>query len=94
MACVELELSNSSTLIIDAGAGIRSLGVGGRALLAHLHLDHIQGLMFFAPCFRSETKITNNLGPVVAREPLLEERIARYISGALSPSRSASFPAR
>ena len=26
-------------------------------LLTHLHLDHIQGLMFFAPCFRAGTEL-------------------------------------
>ena len=27
-------------------------------LLTHLHLDHIQGLMFFPPCFRADAEIT------------------------------------
>ena len=87
-SCVELELSDGSTLIIDAGTGIRSLGVGIakrlpkiNILLTHLHLDHIQGLMFFAPCFRSESEITI-WGPS-SPEASLEERIARYISAAL-----------
>src|SRR6185312_6495664 len=89
-SCVELELSDGSTLIIDAGTGIRSLGVGIaqrlpkiNILLTHLHLDHIQGLMFFAPCFRSETEITI-WGPS-SPEASLEERISRYISAPLSP---------
>ena len=54
-------------------------------LLTHLHLDHIQGLMFFAPCFRSETEITI-WGPS-SPEASLEDRIARYISAPLSPGR-------
>src|SRR3954462_15928028 len=62
---VELGLSDGSTLIIDAGTGIRSRG--GRIakelpkiniLLTPLPLDHIQDLLFFAPCFRSESQIT------------------------------------
>jgi len=79
-SCVELGLSDGSTLIIDAGTGIRSLGVGIandlpkiNILLTHLHLDHIQGLMFFAPCFRSESQITI-WGPS-SPEASLEERI-------------------
>src|SRR3954462_4828879 len=82
-SCVELELSDGSTLIIDAGTGLRSLGVGIakklpkiNILLTHLHLDHIQGLMFFAPCFQSESEITI-WGPS-SPEASLEERILRY----------------
>jgi ribonuclease BN (tRNA processing enzyme) len=97
-SCVELELSDGSTLIIDAGTGIRGLGVGIASanlpkiniLLTHLHLDHIQGLMFFAPCFRSESDITI-WGPS-SPEASLEERIARYISAPLSPVEVRELP--
>jgi phosphoribosyl 1,2-cyclic phosphodiesterase len=96
-SCVELKLSDGSTLIIDAGTGIRSLGVGIakslpkiNILLTHLHLDHIQGLMFFAPCFSSESEITI-WGPS-SPEASLEERIARYISAPLSPVEVRELP--
>lgn len=96
-SCVELTLSDGSTLILDAGTGIRSLGVGIaetlpkiNILLTHLHLDHIQGLMFFAPCFRSETAITI-WGPS-SPEASLEDRIARYISAPLSPVEVRELP--
>jgi phosphoribosyl 1,2-cyclic phosphodiesterase len=96
-SCVELELSDGSTLIIDAGTGIRSLGVGIaeslpriHILLTHLHLDHIQGLMFFAPCFRSESEITI-WGPS-SPEASLEQRIGRYISAPLSPVEVRELP--
>ncbi|HSD23422.1 MAG TPA: MBL fold metallo-hydrolase, partial [Solirubrobacterales bacterium] len=96
-SCVELELSDGTGLIIDAGTGIRSLGVGIaetlptiNILLTHLHLDHIQGLMFFAPCFRSESQITI-WGPS-SPEASLEERIARYISAPLSPVEVRELP--
>ena len=97
-SCVELELSDGSTLIIDAGTGIRGLGRRDRRrscrqvniLLTHLHLDHIQGLMFFAPCFRSESEITI-WGPA-SPEASLEERIARYISAPLSPVEVRELP--
>jgi len=96
-SCIELELSDGSTLIIDAGTGIRSLGVGIAAklpkvniLLTHLHLDHIQGLMFFPPCFRSEVEITI-WGPS-SPEATLESRIARYISAPLSPVEVRELP--
>jgi phosphoribosyl 1,2-cyclic phosphodiesterase len=96
-SCVELELADGSTLILDAGTGIRGLGVGIAAklptinvLLTHLHLDHIQGLMFFAPCFRSESSITI-WGPS-SPEASLEARIARYISAPLSPVEVKELP--
>jgi phosphoribosyl 1,2-cyclic phosphodiesterase len=96
-SCIELALSDGSALIIDAGTGIRSLGVGIakslpkiNILLTHLHLDHIQGLMFFAPCFRSESEITI-WGPS-SPEASLEERISRYISAPLSPVEVRELP--
>ena len=97
-SCLELELSDGSMLIIDAGTGIRGLGVGLakkipkkiNILLTHLHLDHIQGLMFFAPCFNADTTITI-WGPS-SPEASLEERIARYISAPLSPVEVRELP--
>jgi phosphoribosyl 1,2-cyclic phosphodiesterase len=96
-SCVQLELSDGSSLIIDAGTGIRTLGVGIaknpskiNILLTHLHLDHIQGLMFFAPCFQAGSTITI-WGPS-SPEASLEERIARYISAPLSPVEVRELP--
>ena len=59
-------------------------------LLTHLHLDHIQGLMFFAPCFRAGSRITI-WGPA-SPEANLESRIARYISAPLSPVEVRELP--
>jgi ribonuclease BN (tRNA processing enzyme) len=59
-------------------------------LLTHLHLDHIQGLMFFPPCFRSDAEITI-WGPA-SPEASLEDRIARYISAPLSPVEVRELP--
>ena len=57
-------------------------------LLTHLHLDHIQGLMFFAPMFSPSREIVV-WGPAAPEAPL-RDRIARYLSAPLTPSRSAS----
>ena len=59
-------------------------------LLTHLHLDHIQGLMFFPPCFRAESTI-RIWGPS-SPEASLEARIARYISAPLSPVEVRELP--
>ena len=73
-----------STLVLDAGTGIRSLGLRMPARTpdppaAHPpHLDHIQGLMFFAPMFNPEAEVIL-WGPAAPEAPL-RDRIARYLS--------------
>ena len=95
-SCVQLSLAGGDELILDAGTGIRNLGIDltpGRRihiLLTHLHLDHIQGLMFFPPCFRPDSEITI-WGPS-SPEASLEDRIARYISAPLSPVEVRELP--
>ena len=95
-SCLQVTLSDGTTIILDAGTGIRSLGLDmtGTArysiLLTHLHLDHIQGLMFFAPAFHPRSEITV-WGPAAA-EATLEARIARYISAPLSPVEVRELP--
>src|ERR687884_720242 len=59
-------------------------------LLTHLHLDHIQGLMFFAPLFRPQCEIVI-WGPA-SPEASLEDRIARYISAPLAPIEVRELP--
>jgi phosphoribosyl 1,2-cyclic phosphodiesterase len=83
-------MPDGSVLVLDAGTGIRNLGITWRRteqplhiLLTHLHLDHIQGLMFFAPAFRPESEIVI-WGPA-SPEASLRDRIARYISAPLAP---------
>jgi phosphoribosyl 1,2-cyclic phosphodiesterase len=94
---VEVTLSDGSTLILDAGTGIRNLGIEFPAtgqpiniLLTHLHLDHIQGLMFFGPAFRKDSEIVV-WGPP-SDEASLCDRIARYISAPLAPVEVRELP--
>ena len=95
-SCVQVTLASGEQLILDAGTGIRGLGLRllteprVKILLTHLHLDHIQGLMFFPPCFRSESEITI-WGPS-SPEASLEDRVARYISAPLSPVEIRELP--
>lgn len=67
-SCILLEREDVSDrlVILDAGSGLRPLGNeigrrGGRMevdlLLSHTHWDHIQGLPFFAPMFRSDSAV-------------------------------------
>jgi phosphoribosyl 1,2-cyclic phosphodiesterase len=97
-SCVQLTLDDGTVLVLDAGTGIRNLGLALpptdrplNILLTHLHLDHIQGLMFFAPMFRPESQIVI-WGPA-SPEASLEDRIARYISAPLSPVEVRELPA-
>ena len=95
-SCVQVTLDGGEELILDAGTGIRNLGLNllngpkVNLLLTHLHLDHIQGLMFFPPCFQEDSSITI-WGPA-SPEASLEDRIARYISAPLSPVEIRELP--
>jgi phosphoribosyl 1,2-cyclic phosphodiesterase len=96
-SCVQVTLSDGTMIALDAGTGIRSLGLALverptrlHILLTHLHLDHIQGLVFFAPAFNTETEIVI-WGPA-SPEASLRDRIARYISAPLSPVEVRELP--
>lgn len=98
-SCVQVTLDDGRLLVLDAGTGLRELGlslaragepVRAEILLTHLHLDHIQGLMFFAPCFQPESEIVI-WGPA-SPHASLEDRIARYISAPLTPIEVRELP--
>jgi phosphoribosyl 1,2-cyclic phosphodiesterase len=96
-SCVQVTLSDGTILALDAGTGIRSMGLAVNddrtrinILLTHLHLDHIQGLMFFAPAFRPSSELVI-WGPE-SPEASLQDRIARYISAPLSPVEVRELP--
>ncbi|MBD0282584.1 MAG: MBL fold metallo-hydrolase [Thermoleophilaceae bacterium] len=96
-SCVQVTLSDGTLLALDAGTGIRSMGLGlaeparpVHILLTHLHMDHIQGLMFFGPAFDPTSEIVI-WGPE-APDASLRDRIARYISAPLSPVEVRELP--
>jgi len=97
-SCVQVTLSDGNIVVLDAGSGIRDLGPTCaqaeqiNILLTHLHLDHIQGLLFFAPFFRPGVEIVIWGPPVPGRS--LRDRIARYLSAPLSPVEIRSLPAK
>jgi phosphoribosyl 1,2-cyclic phosphodiesterase len=102
-ACVEVRIGDSS-LIIDAGTGIRKLGIelqkefagknlGIDLLLTHFHWDHIQGLPFFAPLYSpdSEVRFYSTRPPSELRELLEGEMAHPYfpVSFELLPAKRA-----
>jgi len=90
-SCVEIEFADGTTLILDAGSGIRELGkrIAERdpgllyICLTHLHLDHVEGLGFFEPLWTPGWKL-HFWGPPSATTTL-KDRVARYLSPPLFP---------
>jgi phosphoribosyl 1,2-cyclic phosphodiesterase len=99
-SCVEVVLADETVLVLDAGTGIRELGIelldrGARSLnvlLTHLHLDHLEGLRFFAPLWdeRVTLDIWGPPSPVLS----LEERVRRSFSPPLFPIDLRDLPAQ
>ena len=67
-ACTEVRCGQH-LLILDAGTGIRMLGLSlqeefegrrlkGHIFVGHTHWDHIQGFPFFAPAFNADNEFT------------------------------------
>ena len=98
-SCIELRPPGCDVVILDAGTGIRELGVrlvreGAERmflLLTHLHVDHLEGLGMFEPIWRSQTElhIWGPSSPVAS----LEQRIAMYFSPPLFPVHLSEVPA-
>jgi phosphoribosyl 1,2-cyclic phosphodiesterase len=99
-SCVEVLLADGTTLVLDGGTGIRSLGLelldrGVRQvnlLLTHLHLDHVEGLRFFAPLW--DERVTVDVWGPPSPISSLPERIARAFSPPLFPVDLHDVPAR
>jgi len=99
-SCVEIRGEDGQVLVLDAGTGMRPLGVvmaeegtePVHVLLTHLHMDHLQGLGFFRPLFQPGREI-HIWGPASPVQPLAD-RIATYLSPPLFPVRLADVPSK
>jgi len=77
-ACVEVRDQSNALLVLDAGTGLRELGLSlanagpltVELLLSHLHWDHIQGIPFFRPAYDPDSTLRIH-GPAQQR-PLRE----------------------
>ena len=97
-ACVTVEGSGGTVLVLDAGTGIRLVDAAVPAsakrvdiLLSHLHMDHIIGLGFF-PVLQRRGLAVHMWGPKTAGEDL-RTRLTRYLSPPLFPVRIRDLPA-
>jgi phosphoribosyl 1,2-cyclic phosphodiesterase len=98
-ACVEVRPAPDHLIVLDAGSGIRALGATISdevrridLLITHLHMDHIQGLGFFAPLFTGRAEV-DIWGPPSIRASL-HQRLTRYLSPPLFPVDLRDFEAR
>ncbi len=97
-SCVQVTLADGAQLVLDAGTGIRDVELSDdeprhiHILLTHLHLDHIQGLLFFAPLFDPRNEVTI-WGPSMIGATL-RQRIARYLSAPLTPVELREVPSK
>lgn len=89
-ACVSVDGDEGNLLVLDAGTGIRRLGLSLTStprrvdvLLTHLHIDHIIGLGFFAP-LRTRGAEVHVWGPASTSLDL-RARLSRYLSPPLFP---------
>jgi phosphoribosyl 1,2-cyclic phosphodiesterase len=96
-SCVSVSGSGGTLLVLDAGTGIRRLAATLPPtlkridiLLTHLHMDHIQGLGFFAPLYRPDVEV-HIWGPGSTTMGL-EARLKRYLSPPFFPVNLSEFP--
>lgn len=99
--CVEVRLADGTVIILDGGTGLRELGKALLAedhrgplslLLTHVHYDHIMGLPFFGPLWRSDTTV--NIYPLAndAHRDSTQRRV--LFDGVHFPVRGSDIPAR
>jgi phosphoribosyl 1,2-cyclic phosphodiesterase len=96
-SAVEVRAADDTTLVLDAGTGIRGLGeqiardvARVDILLTHLHMDHIQGLGFFAPLYCPAIDV-HIWGPASSTQAL-GARLSRYLSPPLFPVHLRDLP--
>ena len=99
-SCVVVQPTAGDPIILDLGTGLRVFGCGwpatipfrGTALVSHLHWDHVQGLPFFAPVVRADSKI-DVYGPSPQDGGTLEAAFDAFITPPYFPVTIRQLPA-
>jgi len=89
-SCVQVLGTQGTMIVLDAGTGMREMSrylpsnlKRVDVLLTHLHMDHIQGLGFFAPFYNRNVEV-HLWGPRSTTRDL-RGRLMRYLSPPLFP---------
>jgi phosphoribosyl 1,2-cyclic phosphodiesterase len=98
--CVEVRLDDGSLIVLDAGTGIRKLGLQllsepvdtVHLFLTHLHLDHLEGIGFFSGLWDPDVDL-HIWGPA-SLQRTLRERVATLLSEPLFPVHIDNVPRR
>jgi phosphoribosyl 1,2-cyclic phosphodiesterase len=95
-SCVEVRTASGRLIVLDGGTGIRLLGLTVEPdvteidiLLTHMHLDHVEGLGFFAPFF-DPARTIRFWGPRPG-ELSLADQVALYLSPPFFPRKFGTF---
>lgn len=99
--CLEVLCDGGERIILDAGTGIRALGlqlarsmpVSCSVFISHTHWDHIQGLPFFVPLFAPGNTLTihGTFDPIGMKD--IREILAGQMDYNYFPVRSAELAA-
>ncbi|CAD5265998.1 Phosphoribosyl 1 [Alteromonas sp. 38] len=97
-ACVHIELTDGTDIVLDSGTGIRLLGNNLRRkdtpvhlLLSHNHWDHIQGFPFFSPIFQKDREIYIYPGQTTLPE---YDQILKQMEGSSFPVPISALPSK
>ncbi len=96
---MSLRVDDGEPLILDLGTGLRTYGHSmdptttfrGRALLTHLHWDHVMGLPFFTPMLNPEA-ILDVYGPVQEDGTSFDTAMREMIKPPMFPVKLSDFP--
>jgi phosphoribosyl 1,2-cyclic phosphodiesterase len=98
-SCVAVRGREGTRIVLDAGTGIRRMAAEidpatrrVDVFLTHLHMDHIQGLGFFAPLYEPDVEV-HIWGPA-STHLSLQARLMRYLSPPLFPVGLRELPCR
>lgn len=98
-SCIEIRNFANDILILDAGTGIRELGmsllkempISAALLICHTHWDHIHGFPFFVPAFIPKNKIEIFGPPNMVNNKSIAEVLAGQMNYAYFPVRTAEL---